>query len=211
MRHWLPILSLIALLLYAGWVLDRHREQPDRPAISALNTVMAKAGGSLESARFLLVAPITDPATPARLRERLGWKGSPPGGEQREAWLQTQEGAHYLVLNWQMVGEAAQRWAENHPLLTRALEEAGVATPFHVELQGKIPGKRELLTLAHRALDELGASARQPWTGERSASVAGWSARLPSGPHEVNVQVAARQTEEAVRLWVAWPALTGDY
>lgn len=213
MRHWLPIVCVIALLLYIGWVLDdQPRQAGTAPAarIGALDRAMTRAGGSLETATFILAAPISDPALPGEVRERLGWTGPAPRGERREARLHTEQGMYYLALNWQMTGDRAAKWAENHAALTRALAGLGVNTPVHVQLEGKAKGK-DLLALAHTALDGVAAGQRQPWSAEKSASVAGRSAQLPAGPHPVNVQAAVRQTVQGIKLWVAWPALTGDY
>lgn len=215
MRQWITVLCIIALLVYVGGVLEHNQRQtalPSPPGIAALEQAMREAGGSLEGARFILVAPVADPALPGRLRESLGWTGAPPRGESREARLYTEHGMYYLALSWRMAGTQAGRWAENHEALSRALNELGIITPVHVQLEGKVTvTARNLLEMVNAALDGVAADQRQPWNGHKSASVAGRSAYLPRGPHEVNVQAAARQIGEDVRLWVAWPALTGDY
>ncbi|MFZ5827445.1 MAG: hypothetical protein ACOY94_24350 [Bacillota bacterium] len=215
MRQWMIVLSIIALLIYAGRVLEHNQQQtalPSEADITALEKAMRGAGGSLEGVRFLLVAPIADPAVPGGLEERLGWAGPPRGGEFREARLYTEHGMYYLALDWRMTGEQVARWAANHRNLSQALRELGIATPVHVQLEGRVAATaRNLLEMTNQALDQVAAEGRQPWNGKRSASVAGRSAYLPKGPHEVNVQAAARQTGKDVRLWVAWPALTGDY
>lgn len=215
MRQKITVICAVALLIYAGLVLEQNQRQADlpaRPEISTLERALQQAGGLLDGAQFILAAPITDPALPGRVRERLGWTGAVPLGEKREARLYTQHGMYYLALDWRMTGERAARWAENHATLSQLLAEAGVSTPIHVQLEGRVAAKApSLLDTANTALDGVAAQQRQPWAGDRSASVAGRSAHLPGGPHEVNVQAAARQTVEGVRLWVAWPALTGDY
>lgn len=215
MRQWLAMIAVIALLLYVGSVLDHNQPQADRPVgprIAALEQAMARAGGSLEAARFRLVAPISDPAAPTKVRAALGWDGAVPVGESREARLHTEAGMYYLALDWRMTGEPASRWVEHHAALSKVLGDMGIATPIHVEIEGMSSRPAEdLLATAHAALDGVDAATRQPWTGERSASVAGRSVYLPAGPHEVNVQVATRSMEQGVRLWIAWPALTGDY
>lgn len=213
MRTWITIVCAIALLLYVGWVLDDHQRQAGgqiQAGMPALEGALVKAGGSLDAAQFTLVAPITDPAVPGRVQERLGWTGAPPRGEQREARLYTDQGMYYLALNWRLTGEQAARWAEAHAALEKALLQEGVTTPSHVQIEGTAKGQ-DLMAMAHAALDSLSASERQPWSGTRSASVAGRSDHLPKGPHAVNIQVAARESGKSVKLWVAWPALTGDY
>lgn len=215
MRQWITILCIIALLIYVGGVMEHNQSQAALPLparIAALEQAMREAGGSLEGARFILVAPVADPALPGRLRERLGWTGAPPRGELREARLYTEHGMYYLALNWRMTGTQAARWTEKHEALTRVLNELGISTPVHVQLEGKATAStRNLLDMANAALDGVAAEQRQPWKGSQSASVAGRSALLPTGPHEVNVQAAVRQVGQDVRLWVAWPAFTGDY
>lgn len=213
MQRWIPILCLVALLLYAGWVLDsqpRFTTGPGSSALMPLQTALERAGGRLEAAAFLLDAPISDPALEDRLRQRLGWHQPTPVGEERELWLETQNAMYALQLRWRMTGERAAAWSKQYGLLAKALADEGILAPLHVQLEGPGPAG-DVLALANSGLDSLSASERQPWRGERSASVAGVARALPRGPHEVNIQVAARQTPAGTRLWVAWPALTGDY
>lgn len=213
MRSWITAICVFALLLYAGWVLDHHhRKVGATPQVSMDSLQMAfdKAGGRLEAVRFALVAPIIDPALPGRIQERLGWQGASPKGEFREARLHTENGMYYLSLTWRLTGEPAVGWVAKHTALIQALESEGVTTPMHVQLEGTARGEN-LLALVNAGLDGVSALARQPWSSDRSASVAGRTALLPSGPHEVNIQVAARRVGPGVKLWVAWPAMSGDY
>lgn len=215
MRQWIPLVCLVSLVCYIGWVLDQTQSQVKAASpggIGSLEKALVQVGGTLEEVSFLLVAPIADPALPGRVRERLSWEGAPPRGEYREARLYTDKGMYYLALAWRMTGEQTANWVENHVALSGVLAKEGITTPVHVQLRGQTQRPASnLLTLVESALDSLAAEGRQPWAGDRSASVAGRSSQLPQGPHEVNVQAAARRTEQGVRLWVAWPALTGDY
>lgn len=213
MHRAITIGCVVALLLYAGWVLDsqpREVSGQHSSALAPLQTALERAGGRLEAVAFLLDAPVSDPALPDRLRQRLGWNQPTPANEEREVWLNTENAMYALQLRWRLSGERAGTWAKSYALVAEALAKEGIHAPLHVQLEGSGPAG-DVLALAHSGLDGLSASKRQPWQGERSASVAGVASALPRGPHEVNIQVAARQTSAGTRLWVAWPALTGDY
>jgi hypothetical protein len=180
--------------------------------MAGLQQGLERMGGSLEAVVFSLEAPVSDRGLPDRLRERMGWTIAPHQGEERILEVQREQGRNSLILHWRLTGSRASHWVENHAALTRVLTTEGVTTPVNVQLEGEAARPAvSLLDLANSALDVLGASERQPWTSDRSASVAGHSSRLPAGPHGVNVQAASRQTAQGVRLLVAWPALGSDY
>lgn len=215
MRQRITLACVIALIIYIGLVLEYHgrvESVSGGAGMIELQRAIEGMGGALEAAVLTAGAPIADPDLPERLRARLGWNGAPPPGQERIVELQRDPGGYGVAVHLRLTGADASRWPEQHAALTRALEAEGVHAPVRVTLEGSAahaPGG--LLRLAEAGLDVVGASRRQPWEGERSASVAGWTERLPAGPHEVNVQTAVRELDRGVRLLAAWPALSGDY
>jgi len=205
----------MALIIYIGMVLEYHgRVEPVSATsdLAALQRAIEGMGGTLEAAVLTAGAPITDPDLPDRLRRHLGWDGAPPPGEERIVQLQRDPGGYGVAVHWRLTGAQAGRWREQRAALTRALQAEGIHAPVRVTLEGRaVHAPGGLLRLAQAGLDAVGAMDRQPWEGERSASVAGRTDRLPAGPHEVNVQTAVRETESGLKLLAAWPALSGDY
>lgn len=214
MRQWIAIICLIGLLAYIGMVMDhQQRSGVSEPALSGLTRAMSSVGGQLDAVSFMLTAPISDPALPFRLREALTNATQPVRlADQPRVDLITRDDLYYLELRWRLTGEMLTQWPTWYEALSAALLSEGIAEQAHIQLEG-LTGKADsdLLGLVNSALDSLKATARQPWTEGRSASVAARTSALPTGPHDVNVQVAARQMDQGVRLFVTWPAMTGDY
>ncbi len=214
MRQWIAILCVIGLLLYIGLVMERHQPalRPDTP-LAGLSRAMNEAGGHLNAVTVILSVPITDTTLPYRLKGVLAERIKPAAlVHQPDPALVTRDGLYYLEMRWRLTDEALRHWPEWYGVLTSALQAEGIMEPAHVQLEGLAAAPRtDLLGLIHRALDSLDAENRQPWAQGPSASVAAKTAALPTGPHAVNVQVAARQLDQQVRLFVAWPAMTGDY
>ena len=214
-RRLVPLLvALLCLALYAGFALNHPRERPaPRPevGVAALDRAVLAARGTLESAMLVVNEPVSDPDLAGRVAARLGWGATPAAGEERTVAMGEELGGPVLRLNWRLTGSAAAGWAERYAALRAALAAEGVWPPIQVELAGRSAEPGGPLELAHGSLDGVAAASRQPWSDERSASVAGWSPLLPPGPYEVNVQVAVRRQAGGSRFWIGWPAVRSDY
>lgn len=173
-------------------------------SVQHLNRAVRGAGGSLDTAVLRLNEPVEDAAQWGRIAARV-WP------EEAQGVLVEEGGVLVVKLAWELADEDAAGWAERHAALTRAMAAEGLRAPVYVELSGLSATGVDPQKLVAAALDGVGATQRQPWADSRSASAAGWSALLPPGPYEVNVQAAARQTADGLRFWIGWPAVRSDY
>jgi len=200
------------LLVYIALAAAQTRPAPaPGPGVAALDLALAAIGGRVEEAALFVAEPVADPAVGQRLAARLGWDGPEPSSERRWLAVEGGLGGPVLAVEWRLTGAAAADWADRYAALKGALAAEGLWVPVQVELSGRAAVPDDPLALAGAALDGVAARARQPWAGDRAASIAGWSPLLPPGPHEVNVQVAVRQQPEGGRFWIGWPLVRSDY
>ncbi|MBP2019783.1 hypothetical protein J2Z79_003225 [Symbiobacterium terraclitae] len=212
MRRPVLLAAFPLLLVYVALAAVRTQSAPaPGPGIAALDRAVAAAGGHLEEAALFVTEPVADPDVGQRLAARLGWGEGEPPSERRRLAVEGGIGGPVLSVEWRLTGEAAAGWADRYAALKGALAAEGMWVPVQVELSGRAAGADDPLTLAGAALDGLAARARQPWAGDRAASIAGWSPLLPPGPYEVNVQVAVRQQPGGDRFWIGWPLVRSDY
>jgi|GEM_PF-5158697 len=181
------------------------------PAMAALDRAVGATGGQLEEAVLLVTEPVADPGVGRRLAARLGWGDEEPPSERRRLAVESVISGPVLTVEWRLTGSAAAAWAEHYASLKEALAAEGLWVPVQVELSGSAPVSGDPLAVAESVLDGVAAKARQPWAGDRVASIAAWSPILPPGPYEVNVQVAVRQRPEGGRFWIGWPLVRSDY
>lgn len=216
MRRLFLIASVVGLFMYAGFVLEHGSvatTATDSSGLAGLGHALGATGATLE--RVTITGWVTVEASEAReqLLSALGWAGhGTPAGEIRELKLHRRADGLYLALSWSLSGESAVAWPSRQALVKRALSRVGDEPSLTVQLEGSTE-QSDLLSLAQRALDEVKATDREPWTGPSAASVAGRSKLLPASPFGVNVQVALRSEPSGrkARVWVAWPALVQEY
>lgn len=182
------------------------------PDVANLQTALEAAGATLDNVVITGWVRTDRPQSKDRVVASLGWSsGKAPDGEVRESSLFVRNGQYVVSVRWVMAGQ--KNWAGRTADVRKALAKVGADPATAVQLSGAVNGAPDLVQLAGKALDALGATNRQPWSDPRAASVAGQTAMLPEGPYSVNLQVAARRDSLTgrTRVWVAWPALLQEY
>lgn len=222
MRQLLTIACVVALLMYAGFAsVYGHRSEVVVPVLQTVETVgllplsnaLEASGARLEEAVIAARVEVAEPADREKAVAALGWAGKTPKGETRLAQVQGRDGRHLLLVRWTLSGPAATTWETHAREVREVLAQYGSSPLLTVQLGGRRAPAEDLTKVAAQALDALRATARQPWSDGRAASLAGRTAMLPSSPLGVNVQAAARKDQATgqVRVWVAWPALLQEY
>lgn len=216
MQRLILIASVVALFMYAGFVLEHGSvatTATERTGLAVMERALEATGASLERVLITGWVQVEEAGARELVSASLGWAGKGiPAGETREVKLHRREDGLYLSLLWSMGSGSAEAWPARHASVQRALDKVGSSPRVTVQVEGTTE-QSDLLTLGQRALDELRGTDREPWTGPSAASVAGRSPLLPASPFGVNVQVALRKepSGQKARVWVGWPALLQEY
>jgi|GEM_PF-5239914 len=216
MRQLLLISSIVGMLMYAGYVSQGGVPVGDtsdgRPELSVLQTALESAGATLNEVTVTAWGEVPQTSSLKTARRALAWDGPSPAGELRELQVSTRHGQQFLTLRWVLKGSAMSTWNAKLQMAMSALPEAGIKVEWTVQVSGQATVDPPEISVA-RALGAVSATGLQPWSGPRSASLAGHTAKLPARATGVNIQAAARQDpiRKVSTVWVAWPALLQEY
>lgn len=218
LRQFVTIASLVALFMYAGFASLQGMalpvmDIPPRPVLSAgtlvpLNRALEAGGASLTEARITGWVRADRPQAAQQARAQMGLVLA---GQTRIDTL-SHEGGQFVTVAWYGDGARATEWPAVFEALASSLGASGGTPTLSVTLTGERAGG-EPEALVSRALDSLGATQRQPWSGPQAASAAAVSPYLSPSPLGVNVQVAARRDAKTgrVTVWAGWPTLNQEY
>ncbi|MGE5675694.1 MAG: hypothetical protein ACM3XM_17735 [Mycobacterium leprae] len=206
------LLSVMAVLMYAGFAIQENTVSATTdgaPAVANLELALKATGATAESVTITGWAAVQTQPDRAELYRLLGWTGAAVPAEIRELRQYNQAGQEYIGIRWVLTGLQCRQWERAQALVGEALKR-GSDRAVTVQMEAASSAS-DLTALIRKALDAVDATERQAWSGPSDAIVAGRSARLPSSPYGVNVQVEARRmTGGRTRLSIAWPALRLD-
>lgn len=212
MRQLVLIGSLVATLLYTG-AATKYGKVAGAPdtGINGLGDALRATGAVIDRVTIIGWIEVPDNRLEQQVRTALEWTQRVPA-ETRDLRTLERNGVRYLTLRWVFPTNPAVNWAVRFAQVRQALSRSGGEPVLTVQLEGTT-GRTGPARVAKSALDVVDAIRRQPWAGPESASLAGWSPRLPAGPHPTNIQVAARTDAQTgrTRVWVAWPTLQQEY